>query len=45
MIAGKNPLLTSGSTISIKNLLEQVNEMYSDILSQDVAVHLPVEIG
>lgn len=39
MIAGKNPLLTPGSTISIEELLDKVNAIYSDILSQDVADH------
>lgn len=39
MIAGKNPLLTLGSTISIEELLDKVNAIYSDILSQDVADH------
>lgn len=37
MDAGRNALLKSGSTISIEELLEKVNGIYSDILPADVA--------
>ena len=37
MDAGRNALLKSGSTISIEELLEKVNGIYSDILPRDVA--------